>query len=442
MSDYDRGQIIMADIIEVSDKLKSLIAKKGDMKAQYTVALTQTREITMENGEFTLFRTLFDNHVSIEVIKDKKHGTTKLNKFDDKSLEAALDDVLLSAQAGSEDEFFDIAPGMEPAQFHLGAENPDVDKLMQRAREFSDDIAKRHPKILVMQIILKHVSAHSIYRNTNGSQDEKISGYYEVVVEFAGNDGTNSTGIAGTQVVTDNLDMPFIELGSIEKDLQDAEDSFNPVTVEGKFDGKVIFTPACAVQMIYYALSNFAGESAVLDGTGLWLGKVGEKVAADKLTIAMKPWDERIVNHEVHTDDGFRSEDYTIIENGVMKSYMTSLYAANKCKVERAKNSGFDIVVEGGDIAFSDMVKGIKRGLIVGAVSCGTPSGNGELSGVAKNSFYVEDGQIKGAVTETMINFNLADMMQNVTALSKEVLCDGTMVVPYIEVEHILISGK
>ena len=145
---------------------------------------------------------------------------------------------------------------------------------------------------------------------------------------------------------------------------------------------------------------------------------------------------------ESFTDDGFRSEDYTIIENGVLKSYMTSLYAANKCKVERAKNSGFDLVIEGGDVALADMIKGIKRGLIVGAVSCGMPSGNGELSGVAKNSFYVEDGQIKGAVTETMINFNLADMMQNVTVLSKEVLCDGTMVVPYIEVSHVLISGK
>lgn len=432
----------MANVMEVSDKLKELIAGKGDIKAQYTVAHTQTREITLENGEFTLFRTLFDNYVGIEVIKDKRRGITSLNKFDDEALEAALDGVLLSAQAGSEDEFFDIAPGMEPAKFHIGAEEPDVDKLMQRAREFSDDIARKHPKILVMQIILKHVSEHSVYRNTNGSQDEKTSGYYDIVVEFAGNDGKNSTGIAGTQVVTDNLDIPFIELGSFEKDLQDAEDSLEPVSVEGKFEGEVIFTPAGAARMIFYAVSNFAGEPVVLDGTGLWVGKAGEKVAAEKLTVAMKPWDERIVKHEVHTDDGFRSEDYTIIENGVLKSYMTSLYAANKCKVERAKNSGYDLVIEGGDENFEDMVKGIKRGLIVGAVSCGTPSGNGELSGVAKNSFYVEDGKIKGAVTETMINFNLADMMKNVTALSKETLCDGTMVVPYIKVEHILISGK
>lgn len=432
----------MANIIEVSDKLKSLIEKKGDIKAQYTVESKQTREITMENGEFTLFRTLFDNDVSIKIIKDGKVGTTSLNRFDDKALEDMLENVIKSSEAGMADENFDIAPKLEPAEFTIGAVEPDIDKLMQRAEELSDDIKKRHPKVLVMQIILKHISVHSIYRNTNGSQDEKFAGRYEIVVEFAGNDGNNSTGIAGTYAVIDKLDKPFIELGNIDKDLKDAEDSLNPIAVDGKFDGEVIFTPNCAMQMIYFALSNFVGESVVLDGTGLWLGKLGQKVAADKLTIAFKPWDERIVDHEVHTEDGFRSENYTIIENGVLNNYMTSLYAANKCKVERAKNSGFDLVIEGGDIALEHMIKGVKRGLIVGAVSCGMPSGNGELSGVAKNSFYVENGQIKGAVTETMVNFNLADMMQNVTALSKETLCDGTMVVPYVQVSHVLISGK
>ena len=161
-----------------------------------------------------------------------------------------------------------------------------------------------------------------------------------------------------------------------------------------------------------------------------------------KLSIGMKPWDERIIDHEIHTSDGFRSEDFMVIEKGVLKSYLASLYAANKCDVPRAKNSGFDLVIEPGDTAYEDMVKNVKRGLIVGAVSCGQPSANGELSGVAKNSFYVEDGQIKGAVMETMINCNLAQMFKNVVSISKEVLCDGTVVVPYIGVDHVVISGK
>ena len=111
----------MANIIEVSDKLKSLIDEKGDIKAQYTVALTKTREITMENGEFTLFRTLFDNAVSIKIIKDGRVGTTSLNKFDDKSLSDALENVIKSSEAGTADENFDIAPKMDAAEFTIGA---------------------------------------------------------------------------------------------------------------------------------------------------------------------------------------------------------------------------------------------------------------------------------------------------------------------------------
>lgn len=191
---------------------------------------------------------------------------------------------------------------------------------------------------------------------------------------------------------------PFLELGRVDKDLQDAEDSLNPMTVDGKFEGEVIFTPACAAQMVYYALSNFISDSVILDKTGLWFGKLGEQVA--------------------------------------------SLYVSNKCEVPRAKNSGFDLVIEAGETSYQDMVKNMKRGLIVGAVSCGQPSANGELSGVAKNSFYVENGEIKGAVMETMINCNLAEMFKNVVSVSEEVLCDGGMVVPYIGVEHVVISGK
>lgn len=235
---------------------------------------------------------------------------------------------------------------------------------------------------------------------------------------------------------------PFLELGRVDKDLQDAEDSLNPMTVDGKFEGEVIFTPACAAQMVYYALSNFISDSVILDKTGLWFGKLGEQVASEQISISMKPWDERIIDHEVHTSDGFRSEDFMVIEKGVLKSYLASLYVSNKCEVPRAKNSGFDLVIEAGETSYQDMVKNMKRGLIVGAVSCGQPSANGELSGVAKNSFYVENGEIKGAVMETMINCNLAEMFKNVVSVSKEVLCDGGMVVPYIGVEHVVISGK
>ena len=61
---------------------------------------------------------------------------------------------------------------------------------------------------------------------------------------------------------------------------------------------------------------------------------------------------------------------------------------------------------------------------------------------MAKNSFLVEDGQIKGAISETMINGNLAELLNHLVAISKETVADGNMVLPYVAFDGVVISGK
>ena len=432
----------MGNIKEVSNQLKEYIATKEGVKAQYTVTETETREITMENGAFSLFRTLYDNKVRVKLIHNQRIGDTSTNCFDQQALEKVVDDAILAAESSMEDEFYDIAPGMEPAEFHKGVEEPDIDKLMMRAKELSEDIAREYPNIMLMQLMFKYVKEHSFYQNTNGSQDEMTSGYYLIALEYSGNDGKQSSGLAGGYVVVDNLEKPFIEVGAIRKNLADAEASIYPQPVEGKFEGSVILTPEGVQEMFSFALGVLADDEVLLSQESKWLGKIGEKVASDKLTLGLCPNDPRIIGTEVRTDDGFRAEDYSIIEKGVLKSYMASLYVSNKCKVERAKNSGLDMVITSGDVPVEDMIKSMDKGLIIGAISCGYPSANCEVSGVAKNSFYVENGQVKHAVAETMVSFNLHDMFQNIEEISKEVVLDGALVLPYIKVGKVTVSGK
>ena len=61
---------------------------------------------------------------------------------------------------------------------------------------------------------------------------------------------------------------------------------------------------------------------------------------------------------------------------------------------------------------------------------------------MAKNSFLIENGKVKCAVTETMVNGNLGEAFRHIRGISKELLCDGESVVPYIAVDGIVISGK
>ena len=86
--------------------------------------------------------------------------------------------------------------------------------------------------------------------------------------------------------------------------------------------------------------------------------------------------------------------------------------------------------------------KSVDKGLIMGGFSGGEPGANGEFSGVAKNSFFVENGEIKYAVSETMVNGNLGEIFKNIRDISRELVCNGNSVVPYIAVDGVVISGK
>ncbi|WP_026506201.1 TldD/PmbA family protein [Butyrivibrio sp. NC3005] len=432
----------MANLQEISDKVYDYLKTKNNTKGDFSICEVERHEITMKDGKFTLFRTMFDDSFSVKVIKDNKKGTASINKCDTESIFKAIDDALLSTESGKADECFDIAPGMDEESFKYGVLTPDIDKLMERTKELSDTIAAKHPKIKLIEMFTKYVRAHVVFRNTNGTKDIEEYGFYEISLEFAGNDGETSTGIAGSWAIFDSLDKELITIGNIEKDLEDTENSLNPMSISEKFDGDIIFTPDCGAQMLRYLMMNAVSDSTLINKTSVWIDKIGQQVASPMLTISSKPSDSRIVQHEVHTADGFRSKDYTLIDKGVLKCFATSLYAANKCKVNRAENTSGSLIVEAGDTPVKDMIKSIKKGLIVGGVSCGRPGVNGELSGVAKNSFYVENGEIKGAVIETMINGNLFDMVKNIKKISKEQVCNGTMVMPYIEIGNVTISGK
>ena len=49
---------------------------------------------------------------------------------------------------------------------------------------------------------------------------------------------------------------------------------------------------------------------------------------------------------------------------------------------------------------------------------------------------------VAGALTETMISGNFAEMLKNVRGISKETLCDGGCVLPYVAFDGVTVSGR
>ncbi len=432
----------MSELRTLADRFDAMLAGAKAEKYTYTLSESEKQELNVENGGFKLMRTVFNNNGSLKIFDGSRMGAASGNDLTEEGLQKLVADAAAAAASSPEDPCHDLAPDQGKDVFRQGAQEADLDGFVARIREFLDTVARDYPKVNIMAAIGSFDKWHWISRNTNGTEFEGFGGQYAFTIEISASEGGKTTGLDYTGFSTASLDRPFVEMGDVRRHLEDVQNSINPETLTGKFEGTVVITPGCAAQFLYMLLSNFAGSGVVMDGTSLWLDKVGEQVADEKLTVALKPYDERIVNGERGTGDGFRSEDVTLIDKGVLKTHWLNLYAANKTGRPVVKNTGFDLVVEPGDTAYADIIASVDKGLILGGFSGGQPGINGEFSGVAKNSFLIEGGKVKCAVTETMVNGNLADIVKNIRAISKELDTDGSMVVPYIAVDGVVISGK
>lgn len=429
-------------IRDTADRMDRILQKEQPGKYRYTISQSEKQELNLENGGFKLLRTVFSNSASLRVFQGAKMGAASGNDITENGLEKLAAAAKAAAESASEDPCHDIAPDQGKDVFLQGNTEPDMDRFIERIKEFLKTAAEEYPKVRIMSGIGSYDRWNWISRNSNGTEFEARAGQYHFSVEICASDGDKTTGLDYTGFSTKTLDVPFMEMGDLRRRLEDIQKSIEPERIQGKFEGPVIITPGCAEDFIFMTLSNYIGEGVIVNGTSQWLDKVGEQVADEKLTISLKPFDDRIVTGERATANGFRTEEVTLIDKGVLKTHWLSLYGSNKTGRPVVKNTGSDLVVEPGDKTLEELIASVDKGLILGGFSGGNPGTNGEFSGVAKNSFLIENGKVKCAVTETMVNGNLAEAFRHIRGISREVLCNGRSVVPYIAVDGIVISGK
>lgn len=416
---------------------------QGAHIASAEATLSEKNEFNIDGGQFSLFRTTRDKWLSLKAIKDQRQGAVGGNSHEANDIRALAEGCVASAQAAQEDPVWDEAMAREgQGQFEDGAVVPDMEKLFSRTQEMLDQIKEGFPKINLEQATVWHTKAQYAYLNTHGVSYTGVSGAYVVNLMFSGHEEGKSSSFNGCSLVVNNLERPFLDQGDLRQALSDAQNQIHTVQPEGKFEGTVIFTPSCLSDMLYELISNYMGSGVILDGTSQWKDKMDQQVIDPRITLSLLPNDPPLVQGERYTSLGFLSENYDLIQKGVLKQFKISNYTALKTGHKRAPNDGFSLVMQPGDTTLSDLIKNTQKGLLVSRYSGGASGADGGFSGVAKNSFLIEDGKIGPAVSETMISGNLGHMMNRVAGISKEVVNNGHSILPWLAVEGVVISGK
>jgi PmbA protein len=428
---------------EIAAYALNALMKAGADKAACRAARGRKDEFNVEANKFTLLRTLFDDGLYLKVIKDHKKAVATVNKLDKDSIDRAVADCINLTASAQPDEAEDIAGKAENKSFDQRSGGADMDTLFNRTKEFLQQVHDEFPKIVLEGMQSEFISGQSAYANSNGVEFVTDTENYFFSTMFSAKDGEQSSSFNGCGANLRSLAKPFMDMSMQRTLFEESVRSLDTRMVDGKFVGKVIVTPACDDMIWQTILNCFLSDMSMVEGTSRWKDSLGAKVADSKLTFRASPLHPSVVSGERFTMDGFESRDTDFISGGVLKSFALSLYGANKTGKPRAGNTAFgNIEVAAGDTPLAEMIKGVDRGILLNRFSGGAPGPSGDISGVAKNSFLIENGKVTDALKETMVSFNILDALAKITAISKERCENGVSVLPWCRFDGITISGK
>lgn len=195
----------------------------------------------------------------------------------------------------------------------------------------------------------------------------------------------------------------------------------------------------------------------VQKGFSLLRGKVGSKIANDKVSIWDEPLLEGGFSQTAFDSEGVASYNKAVVENGELKTYLYNLKSAYKDGVKSTGN-GFKASYKGTvstattnfylkptDMGYEELMQSLGDGIIITDVA-GLHSGANGITGdfsLAASGFLVENGKKVRPVEQITIASNFFELLQNIEEIANDLYFNlaGTGS-PSVIVGGIRVSGK
>lgn len=421
--------------------LADRIRDSGFDAAEVSLRRRRLTEMQIDAGDVSLLRNTDAIELGLRGIVDGRHATVSLNQTDEDSVQRAIAALAEAAAAAPRDEARALAPAQGLLHRDTGPTEPQLDPMHERVTALAATVRERHPELLLEQAMLQFHRIHQWRANTLGLEVDASEGFYAAEAMFSSRRGARSSSFNGFAGTASQLDTALLDWAGLSRLMASSVREIDHQALAGRFDGPVLLTPESLFSLVDFWLSHL-GDDRLIAGSSRLRDSIDQPVASPLFTLRVAPDEAGFARREFVTADGYPCEASTLVEGGLLRSFMLSDYGARKTGLPRARNAAVNRIVEAGSTPLVDIVKQIPRGLMLGRFSGGYPAANGDFSGVAKNSFLIENGEVTTPVSEVMIAGNLFEMMRSISAVSAERVNDGMTLLPWIRTEGLSISGQ
>jgi PmbA protein len=170
-------------------------------------------------------------------------------------------------------------------------------------------------------------------------------------------------------------------------------------------------------------------------------GMIDKKIASEKLTVIDDPSLQKGLGSRLFDGEGIAAKKRVMIEKGVLKNYFIDNYYGKKLGWDPTTAGPSNIVFEYGTKTFDELLKEIKKGIIInGFIGGNSNNTTGDFSfGIV--GLYVENGQIVKPVNEMNISGNAKDVWNQLVEMGNDPYQYSSNLAPSMLFEKIQFSG-
>lgn len=191
-----------------------------------------------------------------------------------------------------------------------------------------------------------------------------------------------------------------------------------------------------------------ASGGALYRKTSFLVDQLGQPIFTPHIQITERPHLKGGLGSAAFDSEGVRTQNRTIVDNGVLQGYFLSSYTARKLGMKTTGNAGgaHNISLRSSLTAKDDdltaMLKKMGTGLYVTElIGQGINYVTGDYSRGAFG-YWVENGEIQHAVEEITIAGNLAQMFQQIVAVGADRLLRSSKDTGSILIEQMAVAGS
>ncbi|MBT0724164.1 metalloprotease PmbA [Rosenbergiella sp. S61] len=205
----------------------------------------------------------------------------------------------------------------------------------------------------------------------------------------------------------------------------------------------VLFAPEIASGLIGHLVGAISGSSVYRKSTFL-LDSLGKQIFPEWLSITEQPHLLKGTASSPFDSEGVRTQQRTIIDQGVLQTWLMTSYSARKLGLHSTGHAGgiHNWRLAGQGQSFEQLLKRMGTGLLVTELmGQGVSAMTGDYSRGAAG-FWVENGEIQYPVSEITIASNLQDMWRTMVTVGDDIDERGNIQCGSILLEQMSIAGQ